>query len=133
VKILDFGLAARGQSNCLTNSAVMGPTVHARNKPEEKPTQSDCQPGLRAVPMITGTAVSGRMCSASYRVGAASPEATRELAPARPGLSNLVMRLLAKDPLERPPSAWRGGEISTMRRQIAKADFILIRQALPGH
>jgi WD40 repeat protein len=117
VKILDFGLARpsgaeRGQERLTQDGAIIGtPAYMAPEQVSGK--QTDARSDLFSLGCVLYQMCIGRtpfkgsdMVSLLMAVATEQPRAPRELDPGVPApLSNLVMRLLAKDRGERPQSA----------------------------
>ena len=115
MKILDFGLArAVGQENQLTQQgAIIGtPAYMAPEQAQGRAVDARCDLfslGCVLYRMATGEArlqgtdiISTLMAVATRETAAAAPAGRRALPPA---LSELIMRLLAKGPEDRPASA----------------------------
>ncbi|MEU4357668.1 serine/threonine-protein kinase [Streptomyces virginiae] len=129
VKVLDFGLA-----KILTDSLRVGPKTadgsamgtFAYTSPEQCAGYADIGPrtdlyslgcmlyeGLTGRPPFAGE----RIALLFHQVNTPAPPLTEELAPGVPeGVVALVMRLLAKDPAERPESAAR--VVAELRAQL---------------
>jgi predicted Ser/Thr protein kinase len=114
VKILDFGLArsASGESNLTQQGAIIGTPAYV--SPEQaNGGKVDCRCDLFSLGvvlyrMVTGTPpFKGRdTVSTLIAVSTAQPRPPHQLNPSvPPSLSRFILQLLAKNPVDRPPSA----------------------------
>jgi serine/threonine protein kinase len=125
VKILDFGLARAGsQDTQLTQQgAILGtPAYMAPEQANAQPLDHRCD--LFSLGCVLYRIATGDLpfkgadaISTLVAVATAQPQDPRELNPALPAtLSDLILRLLEKDPARRPPTA---AEVSRSLVQIA--------------
>jgi serine/threonine protein kinase len=114
VKILDFGLARseRGQAQLTQQGTIVGtPAYMAPEQAAGKQVDSRCD--LFSLGCVLYRMATGQLpfqgtdtVSTLVAVATETPKPPRKLNPEiTPGLSKLIMDLLAKDPKDRPPSA----------------------------
>jgi serine/threonine protein kinase len=114
VKILDFGLArAAAETGQLTQSGVIVGTPEYMAPEQGRGKAVDARCDVFSLGCVLYRMATGRMpfrgtdlISTLMAVATEEPRPPRELEPSLPpALSRLILRLLAKDPADRPPSA----------------------------
>ncbi len=113
VKILDFGLVrpVRGETQLTASGAIIGTPAYM--PPEQIAGKAEARSDLYSLGVVLYRMLAGRlpfeqpdMLALLMAIGTEPPPALYKLAPQTPpALADLVMRLLAKDPANRPASA----------------------------